>query len=138
MRLALEVNQSQLRRLLAGLRRAQPREDADKIVGRALLSLAYRVQEIAPRAYMSGPRPQRIDVVTGTLRRSIAVDRGRLPFEVAVGSNVVYAPVHEFGSRNGRIPARPYLQPALRDVGPEMPRAILTAWRAHAKSKGAA
>lgn len=57
-------------------------------------------------------KPRRIDKTlqsTGALRRSIVWQlEGH---SVLVGSNLVYAPIHQLGGRTGRamIPARPYL-----------------------------
>lgn len=84
---------------------------------------------------VSGPRPQKLGVVTNRLRTSIsAVKIG--PLAVKVGTNVVYGPIHEYGGeivpRRARwlrfrtpdgewhtvkkvtMPARPYLHPALK------------------------
>jgi phage virion morphogenesis protein len=52
-------------------------------------------------------------VRTGRLRNSLTYKAG--PDEVAVGTNVVYAAIHQFGGETGRkgarfkMPARPYL-----------------------------
>lgn len=59
------------------------------------------------------PHPTKVTSRTGTLRRSIAVDRGELgSLIVSIGSDVVYAGVHELGSKDGRTPKRPFLRPA--------------------------
>ena len=54
-------------------------------------------------------------VRTGTLRRSIQIDRsknkGPKPM-IRVGTNLVYAPAHEFGSKVGNLPMRPFMRPA--------------------------
>jgi len=86
--------------------------------------------------YLSGPRPKKLGRVSGNLARTLyyRVNRGR----VDVGSKLPYAPVHEFGAtiratrapflrfktRDGmwhskkkvKIPARPFLRPALADA----------------------
>ena len=49
---------------------------------------------------------------TGTLRRSIRVNRSPLPWAVEVGTDLVYGAVHELSTR---FP-RPYLAPALDDM----------------------
>ena len=88
----------------------------------------------------AGVDPKRITSRTGTLRRSIRVNTSTLPFAAEVGSDLVYAAVHEFGgtysipsysraiatsTRSGgssmalvkahsaTYPARPYLAPGL-------------------------
>lgn len=66
--------------------------------------------------------PKMLGVVTGRLRQSITrepVKKVGGAFQVKIGpQRVVYAAIHEFGGRAGRggsvrIPARPYLGPAL-------------------------
>jgi hypothetical protein len=47
------------------------------------------------------------------------------------GSNVVYAPVLEFGDRRGRLKARPYLRPSLQAFTKQMPRIFQTAFKRH-------
>ena len=51
--------------------------------------------------YLSGPRPERLGVVSNTLRSSIS-DGSQVTQEgnittITVGTNVKYAPIHEFG-----------------------------------------
>lgn len=72
---------------------------------------------------LSGPKPQYLGVVTGRLRSSIAAGEPEKDGDVyteKVGTNVVYAAIHEFGGRAGRngsvlIPSRPFLRPAIAD-----------------------
>lgn len=103
------------------------------------------VQTISKRSYLSGPRPEHLGVVTGRLRSSITVAvRSNIVsglVEGVVGTNVKYAPIHEFGGVivprkakylafkiNGKyirtkrvvIPARPFLRSALRDATPQI------------------
>lgn len=97
----------------------------------------------AKREYLTGPRPEKLGVRTGHLRRSIksqTVIRGDV-VEGVIGTNVLYARIHEKGGvikrrrtkvlrfrgkRVGRIrlwwsptrvemPARPFLKPAIMD-----------------------
>ena len=65
------------------------------------------------KRFLSG-RPG-LNVVTGRLRSSInyLVKETKSGFGVSVGTNVVYAPVHEFGDSQGHIRPRPFLQPAV-------------------------
>jgi phage gpG-like protein len=65
--------------------------------------------------FLSG-RPG-LNVITGRLRSSINyvvrnVDKG---FSLEVGTNVIYAATHEFGSRDGFIRPRPFLKPAVEE-----------------------
>ena len=74
---------------------------------------------------LSGPRPRYLGVDTGRLRASIVAGtpykRGD-SWMTRIGTNVVYGRIHEFGgfagrNRSVRIPARPYLRPAVEDRG---------------------
>lgn len=69
----------------------------------------------AKRDYLSGPRPERLGVVTGFLRSSVAhktkVEDDTV--SVVIGSHMFYAPYHEFGTH--RMQARPFLRPAVTD-----------------------
>ena len=90
--------------------------------------------------YLSGPRPKKLGRVSGDLARSVGYKLSGN--KVVVGSNLIYAPIHEFGgvivpkrakallfkTLDGRwhsasrvvIPARPFLHPALRDSKPTL------------------
>jgi len=105
----------------------------------ALQRATRLVQTRSREEYLSGPRPRRLGVVSGDLRRSIktAVFMRGSEGAGAVFSRLTYAPVHEFGARirakRGKylrfrtrdglwhrvsevvIPARPFLRTALRD-----------------------
>lgn len=101
----------------------------------ALTHAAYEVQRIAAqekirRGGVVGkgrqrmilpPLPDRLTSRTGSLRRSIGVDRSDLPFAISIGTELVYGRVHETGGRFGRAkyPPRPFLSPALDDVMPK-------------------
>lgn len=65
--------------------------------------------------YLSG-RPG-LNVVTGRLRSSInySVKKTDTGFSLDVGTNVIYAATHEFGSKDGFIRPRPFLKPAVED-----------------------
>ncbi len=92
----------------------------------ALVEIGLRVQREAAQNQIirGGPRgappdPYKLTSRTGTLRRSIRVNRGPLPTAVDVGSDLQYARIHELGGRTGRgglMPARPYLTPALEEI----------------------
>jgi len=67
--------------------------------------------EAQMRAHVSGPRPRRLDVVTGELRNSFATDLSNSPESVSVGTPLFWAEFWEVGK--GRRTARPFAQPAL-------------------------
>jgi hypothetical protein len=54
---------------------------------------------IAQRQFLSGPRPEKLDVRTRRLRDSITTEVEMLPGRITgrIGSNVEYAAFHEFG-----------------------------------------
>lgn len=101
----------------------------------ALMHAAYEVQRIAAQEKIRrggvvgkgktrtllAPLPDRLTSRTGSLRRSIGVDRSELPFAISIGTELVYGRVHETGGRFGRAtyPPRPFLAPALDDVVPK-------------------
>jgi phage gpG-like protein len=86
---------------------------------------ANRVIANIRKNYLSGPRPERLGVVTGNLRRSVRFrvvnDAGRVI--VTFGTNVPYAAIHEFGGDTGRnhkthIRRRPFLATGMADEVP--------------------
>jgi phage gpG-like protein len=97
----------------ATLRRVAP---PTKPLARFLRKAGLLVQRIATtemilRGGKGPPHPTMLTSRTGALRRSIGVDETEIPFRVTVGSNLVYAAVHELGV--DPFPPRPYLAPAL-------------------------
>lgn len=158
MAVALQVSlegQRELQRLMA---RLDPKRQGVRWQRAALLRAGLLVQKIATQkkirrggATRKGTSAPILGVLTsrtGTLRRSIAVDRGPLPGAVEVGSALKYAGVHETGGvfqiprhtralgeagRSGgvavavvkahkaKFPKRPFLAPALEDVTPKLP-----------------
>jgi hypothetical protein len=55
-----------------------------------------------------GSRPE------GRASQSDIINKPHVSSVVDIGTNVEYAPYHEYGARGGLLPARPYLRPALR------------------------
>lgn len=55
--------------------------------------------EIAKKEYLTGPRPERLGVGTGRLRSSLSskVERDGSVIKTSVGTNVIYAAIHEKG-----------------------------------------
>ena len=112
---------------------------------RGMKEAVLLVAGTAKRNYLSGPRPAKLGVLTGHLRRSIATevrDSGGNVVGV-VGSNLKYARIHEQGGtivpkkakylkflhkaaghwvslKRVEIPARPYLSTALADEASEV------------------
>lgn len=119
------------------LRRLQPPQ-SDRAASAALVRSALLVQKQAARVEIlpggrQAPHPTRLTSRTGTGRRSIRVNRTRLPRAIEVGSDLRYMSAHEGGfrgvvqvpsyrrlnhtvrahSRRMNLPARPFLGPAL-------------------------
>jgi phage gpG-like protein len=73
------------------------------------------------------PHPSKLTSRSGELRRSLSVNRGRdrsgLPRYVDVGSDLVYARVHELGL--GSYPKRAFLAPAVAAVSPRFEGLLL-------------
>lgn len=90
-------------------------------------------ERISKKDYLTGPRPMKLGVVSGRLRNSIKTDVSRLNKKMkgSIGTKVVYGPIHEFGGQmgrgHGRMPARPFLQPALDGIIPSLEKEILKA-----------
>lgn len=124
----------------------------DRVRG-AVQRTAFELQRKVKADYLTGPRPQRLGVVTGTLRRSINVQSLDTEDQIAasVGTNVWYGRLWELGfTRHGgrttksprsggsvrtltNIPVlpRPFLQPALADVRDSFHKRLETAiWKA--------
>lgn len=75
---------------------------------------AIEVRKVAKAQYLTGPRPQRLGVVTGRLRASV-ISWSKRKGDTAVGivgTNVEYASKHEYGIG---VRKRPFLSPALRE-----------------------
>jgi len=81
-------------------------------------------------------------VRTGRLRASILVDTRRTGKKVIgeIGTNVVYARIHEFGGRAGRgrkvkIPKRPFLGPSFQEKKKVIQADIQRAWKGILRGK---
>lgn len=82
----------------------------------ALTKSAYHIQEWIVENRLSGPRPRYLGRISSRLATSISVVRGERHGNVIIariGTNVIYAPTHEFG--RDQIPARPFLRPGIED-----------------------
>ena len=73
------------------------------------------------------PHPKFLTSRTGTLRRSIKVDRGPLPFAIEVGTDLGYGAKHEFGLRG--MPRRSFMQPALDRQAPKFGDIVVKQWK---------
>jgi hypothetical protein len=117
-------------KLQRALKRGTPKLHP-KILVQPMRDWALDTQLVSKRDYLTGPRPERLGVVTGRLRGSIAVDLLQAPRYVDVGTNVVYGPVHEFGGKHH--PARPFLRPAAEEAFRGFERDLAKAWEAEFK-----
>ena len=97
-----------------------------------ILRKAY-TEELGPRlvegiqSFMVGPRPQRVDRVTGELHDSVTFKVRGARLEAGVPISHFWWDLHEFGSRGGRkqkrrktltrgYPARPAVKPGLDEA----------------------
>ena len=114
-----------------------------KPVSRFLLKVAYAVAtDAAQNQILRGgrfragkglrdtpPHPSKLTSRTGELRRSLAVNRGvdraGLPRYIDVGSDLVYARVHEVEGAGKMRRKRPFLAPAVEAVSPKFEGMLL-------------
>lgn len=72
------------------------------------------------------PPPGPLGIRTGDLRRSVAIVQakpvGAMTFQGGLTVGIIYGPTHEYG--RDRIPARPYMHPALLDERENIKAAI--------------
>jgi phage gpG-like protein len=78
------------------------------------------------------PHPTRLTSRTGTLRRSITVDRSPLPFAIEVGTNLRYGRAHELGF-DGRVSVRSHWREIRQAFGRNI-AARSTHIRAHSRN----
>jgi len=120
--------------LQRALERMNPGENK-RILRNSLLSMAFEIQADAAKNQIhpggkGPPLPDRLTSRTGTLRRSIRVNRGPLPFAIEIGTDLTYGAVHEFGSKTH--PRRPFLKPALDAIAPKFGKIVIAEWKKEA------
>ena len=78
-------------------------------------NFGLRTVATSKEKYLSGPRPERLGVVTGRLRASMTykVLQENKMYRIIVGTDVPYGQYHEHGT--DKIRARPFLSPAVED-----------------------
>lgn len=82
---------------------------------KTMMRACLEVSRTTKKDYLTGPRPERLGVVTGRLRSSVNVQVQKKDKEVigVVGTNVFYGRIHELiGVGKSKI-KRPFLGPAL-------------------------
>jgi phage gpG-like protein len=103
----------------------------DSLISSSLTTGAILLSGWVKRNRLTGPRPNYLGVNTGRLRASITFSKAQRSgnvYSARIGTNVVYAPIHEFGltvnkiSKRGKpftatYPKRAFLGPALDDEG---------------------
>lgn len=104
----------------------QSRRELHKQLVETSRKFSYDIVNTSKLNYLSGPRPDKLDIKTGRLRDSI---RSRVitdgsHIQVIMGSHVVYAQIHEFGGYTGRghkayLRPRPFLKTAIADEFPQ-------------------
>lgn len=131
----MELDIKGLDKLIAKLEEATKPE----VIGQGLTQGAMYLQSWIVKNRLMGPRPGVLGVRTGRLRSSIfagTATKTQGGYEARIGTNVVYARIHEFGGtilpknkpflafqidgkwkfvRSVTIPARPFMRPALEE-----------------------
>jgi len=100
------INADQLAKI--GQMSKQVRENLMQDLTKAATFFGFRAVDIAKTKYLTGPRPGKLDTITGHLRASITPETKREGdvISTSIGSNKVYARIHELG---GRIEATPMM-----------------------------
>ena len=136
-KLVATVDDAEAQRVLA---RATP-DQQSQIIPRALRRAAYMIQIDATRNKIQrggsgppNPPPGPLISRTGSLRRSIRVDDSGVPRFIDVGTDLVYGVVHEIGGDN--VQPRPFLQPALETVRPQIARVFEDEWNKVIERRG--
>ena len=130
--------------LREAMRRLSPSENPE------ILKRAYR-EKIGPRlvegirSFMSGPRPQRLDRVSGALSASVTFTVRGDKLEAGVPASLYWYDLHEFGSAGGRkqkrrntltrgYPARPAVGPGTEEAiaSGDLARLLREAWEEEA------
>ncbi len=137
---AMRVTVTGTRELRAALRRANPEEN-NRIMQNGMKSAALEIQKNAAlkqikrggggKRNAAPPVPGRLTSRAGTLRDSIRVNHGPLPFAIEIGTDLTYGVVHEFGSKTH--PPRPFLKPALSAIAPRFGEIFVREWKKEAR-----
>ena len=136
----LKVSVVGRKELLRKLEKMDPGRNK-RILRNSLLESALLVQRDAAknqilaggggkRSGMTPVHPKHLTSRTGTLRRSIKVDRGPLPFAIEVGTDLTYGATHEAGGKH--VKPRPFLKPALDRVAPRFGDIVVKHWKREA------
>lgn len=112
-----EINQKDLQRLIRKLDASTKDETLRNGLNRAR---GYITKWIVENR-MHGPRPDILGVKTGRLSNSVMASikspilKQGNSYIAVIGTNIVYARVHEYGYSKRNIPARPYLRPGIEN-----------------------
>lgn len=110
----------------AGSKFKEARARLTSLVGMAAQEFANDALSRIKKDYLSGPRPEKLGVVTGNLRSKMRflINQGAKGVEIKFGTDVPYAAIHEFGGVTGKghktvIEKRPFLRPGIEDALPK-------------------
>lgn len=88
---------------------------------------AFMIQavKVSKQDYLTGPRPEKLGVITGTLRRSIRQETkvSGHTIQGTIGTNTSYGAKHELGLG---VPKRPFLRPPLENNIELLQKALIT------------
>jgi HK97 gp10 family phage protein len=108
---------------------------APRELRRMLRKAGQMVVAHSQKNYLTGPRPEKLGVISNTLRGSIHSktkdETGRIT--LMVGTNVWYGRRHEFGEGTRE---RPFLRPAIRDKQAQVMRMLADAMMEGYKKSG--
>ncbi len=94
---------------------------------KAMIRSGKLVQQYIRDKHLVGPRPRKLDEVTGALARSIRLDKSELPTAIEIGTPLFWAEFHEFGL--GRFRKRPFVVPAMEEALELVPDIFVEEWK---------
>jgi hypothetical protein len=110
--ISLDVDITGIRKVERAMEAISP-EHTPLIIRRPFEAWGYRSQATSAEKYLRGPRPMKLGVITGTLVRSVRVNRfNERELSISFGTDKKYGPPHEFGSPEQGLIARPFIRPA--------------------------
>lgn len=102
-------------RVRRGLRELAPAHN--RVRERGLERSMNLILDTAEADFLRGPRPRRLAPVTHALIRSLRIDDRGLPRRIEGGSPLVYAAIHEYGTRGRRAFLAPAFRRRRREIG---------------------
>lgn len=127
---AITVNIEGTKELQRRLAKLNPQQNVEIFIRSArevATLIAANARNVQIRRGRGAVHPSQLTHRDYGLRDSIAPDFRGFPRFAEVGTELFYGAIHEFGL--GHFPARPFMQPALDDVHPEIPSIFVRNWK---------